>query len=327
MVLEALAGRISRVALCAALALGAAAVCAQEYPTKPIRLIVATSVGGGPDLIARSMTPVMAAMLGQPFTVDNIPGAGGVVGVRTLIKSAPDGYTLLFTDNGKWAIAPALQPSVYDPVKELAPIGLAVANVTAIVVNESFPAKNINEFIAAVKAKPGYYHYGSSGNGSLHHIAMEAFKAAHGLDMIHVPFKGAAQSTQALMGGQIAAIIAGPAALQSQFKSGQARMLAVTSKRRSKHFPDVPSMAEPGNTDLDFRGDLGYLAPAGTPKPIIDRIAGVVAKAMSLPEVISRVESIGSEAMVTGPEELAQIIKADVVRYTRAVKLIGIKVD
>ncbi len=319
--------RLLQVSSGAVLALCAMAAGAQEYPSKPIRLIVATAVGGGPDLIARSMTPPMAAMLGQPFTVDNIPGAGGVVGVRTLIKSPPDGHTLLFTDNGKWAIAPTLQPSVYDPVKELAPIGLAVTNVTAIVVGESFPAKNISEFIAAVKAKPGFYPYGSSGNGSLHHIAMEAFKNAHGLDMIHVPFKGAAQSSAALMGGQIASIIAGPAALQAQFKSGQARMLAVTSKRRSKHFPDVPSMAEPGNTDLDFRGDLGYLAPAGTPRPIIDRLAGVIAKTMLLPEVISRVESIGSEPLVTGPDELAQIIRADVARYARAVKQAGIKVD
>ena len=316
-----------RIASFLTLVSGSFLAMAQDYPTKPIKLIVATNPGGSPDLFGRLMAQSFSTLLGQPMTVENIPGAGGITGMRTVIKSPPDGYTLIFTDNGKWAIAPALQRGIYDASRDLAPIGIAVTNLTMIVVHESFPAKNLQEFIAAVKAKPGFYHYGSSGNGSVHHLSMEAFKAAYGLDMVHVPYKGAGQSSAALLAGQIGVVIAGPVAIQSQLKSGQVRAIANTSKHRFKFIPDLPSMADAGASDLDFKGDLAYFAPAGTPRPIIDKLAATMARIMQQPDIVAKVEAVGSEPFVTGPEELARLVKADIERYNKAVKASGMKVD
>ena len=220
---------------------------AQEFPTKPVKIIVPYQPGGSSDVVGRVAGQQMASILGQQFIVENRSGAGGISGVEALVKSPPDGYTLLVADSGHWAINPALYPKLpYDPVKDLAPVGMATTSSLFLVTHESFPAKDLKGLIALVKSRPGEFNYGSSGNGSVHHLTMEAFKAALGLDIVHVPFKGTGQSVPALVGGQVPMAIAALTSVAPYAKTGKVRVLGANTKKRSPLAPDVPSMGEVG---------------------------------------------------------------------------------
>ncbi|MEQ1935021.1 MAG: tripartite tricarboxylate transporter substrate binding protein, partial [Fimbriimonadaceae bacterium] len=261
-------------------------VSAQAFPTKPIRIIVPSGPGGNPDLVTRLLGPLLSASLGQPVVVENMGGAGGVIGVQSLIKAAPDGYTLAANDTGKWSILPALQPKLYDPVKDMTPVAQVTTNSVFIYVGDSFPAKNLQELIAAVKGKPGAYFYGSSGNGTHNHLTMEAFKSAYGLSITHVPYAGSPESIRGALAGEVQMVMTGLTAGAPHVKAGKMRLIATTTKRRSKFAPDVPSMSEAGAADFDFRGDVAYFVPAGTPKPVIDRLASSIGKILQQSEVV-----------------------------------------
>ena len=220
---------------------------AQEYPNRPIKLVAPYPPGGQADVIGRLVCLHMGPLLNQQCVVENRPGAGGVPGTEFVVKSQPDGYVLLLADSGQWAVAPAMmaKPS-YDPVKDLAPVGLITTSSMFIAVHSSIPANNLQEFIALVRSKPGVLQYGSSGNATVHHLAMETFKAAMGLDMQHIPYKGAGQSVPALASGQIPVVLAGLTNLAPFAKTGQVKVLGATTQKRSPLAPNVAGMAEAG---------------------------------------------------------------------------------
>lgn len=297
----------------------------QEFPAKPVRVLVGYAAGGTPDVVARFLGQQMGTTLGQPIVVENRPGAGGLPAVQELLRSAPDGYTMQIIDVGGYAILPAMRPGAYDPVKDLQAIGQATTNAVYITVNNKIPAKTMPEFIALVKSRPGQFSYGSAGIGSLHHLFMEAVKVAFGLDLQHVPYKGSGQSVIALLNGDVPMAIAGPTATQQFVNEGKLRMLAGSTKERDKLAPDVPSAAEFGQPDIDFGGDMGYFAPAGTPRPVVDKLAAALAKAVLSPEFAARVGALGTNVMYRNTDQFAEAVRAAVPRYQRVVKLAGIK--
>ncbi len=305
-----------------------ALACAQDFPSQPFKFISAYPPGTSPDLIVRAIGRAVTGSLGQPVVVDNRPGAGGVTAMQELIKSRPDGYTLMIVDTAQWAIYPMLRPGAYDPQKDMTPVSLVNTGALFLVVQDSFPAKNLQEFIARVKENPGKFSYGSSGIGTAHHLSMESFKAALGLDIVHVPYKGSRESSTALLGGQIPMMVAGLSSVSEHLK-GKMRLIASSTAKRSRYAPDIPSMAEarPGLTDLDFRADQGIFAPAGTPRPVIEKLADTIQRAVQSADVIQSIEKIGLEPLSSTPERLADLVRADLATYSRAIKISGAKAD
>ncbi len=300
---------------------------AQEFPNKPIKILIPYPPGGVPDSIARAISAPVQAALGQPLVLDNRPGAGGMTAVQEFLRVPADGYTLLSGDAGLWGVLPALRPGTYDPEKNFTSVANISTNSMYITVRSDFPAKNIQEFIALVKSKPGQFQYASSGNGSLHHLFMESFKAATGLDMQHIPYKGSSQQVQALLAGDVPIGVGGGSATSPQVKAGKLRWLVATTRDRSKLTPDVPSMSEIGLSDLNFAGDVGYFAPAGTPRAAVNKIADAINKALQQPDVVQRVNTAFLEPLFRNPDQMAETVKADKERYAKAVKISGAKVD
>lgn len=304
------------------------AVTAQEYPSRPLRMLVGYPPGGVPDVAARYLAAQMGAILGQSITVENKTGAAGLLAVQDLIRSAPDGYTLMMSDTGQWAIGPALRPGSYDPLKDFAPLCMIGFTALYLTVRSEFPAKTFQELVAMAKAKPGSLRYASGGNGGFHHLYMESLKAALGIDLVHIPYKGGPQMSQALAAGDVevapvALITSGPLV-----KAGKLRYIAVSSADRSPLAPAVPSMKEVGAPDIHFTSTLGFIVPAGMPKAVLDKLAGSCARSVQSQEYATRAaESFGMEPVYRSPAELAEIIRSDVPRYARAVKLSGAKVD
>lgn len=320
---------MQRIAMAAMMALFVSAlVHAQEFPSKPLRLLVPYSPGGSADVVGRVAAQQMAALLGQPFVVENRTGAGGIPGVQSLVSAPPDGYTLLVADAGHWAANPALYAKLpYNPQRDFVPVGMITTSSLFLVVHESVPAKNLQELVALAKASPGKLNYGSSGSGSVHHLTMEVFKNALGLDIVHVPYKGTGQSVPALLGGQVSMAIAALTSVASHVKQGKVRVVGANTKKRSPLAPDVPPMADAGVPDLDFPGELGLVAPAGTPSPVIDKLSAALAKAVQHPDAVARFTAIGVEPVGNTPTQLAETIRADIPKYARAVKISGAKVD
>ncbi len=302
--------------------------CAQDFPNRPLRIILAYAPGSSADILPRAVAHAMSLNLGQPVVIDNRPGAGGVTAMQELIKSPPDGYTLINIDPSQWAVFPAQRPGVYDPQKDMTPVSLIYTGSLFVLVQDSFPAKNLQQFVAVVKANPGKFSYGSSGIGTAHHLSMESFKAALGVDIVHVPYKGSNQSSVALLGDQISMMVGGLSYVKGALK-GRLRLIAATTAQRSRFAPDVASLAEalPGVTDFDFRADQGLFAPAGTPKAIIDKLAAAVQRALQNPDVVQRIEAAGLEPLSSTPEQLADLVRADIVRYAKAVKISGARLD
>ncbi len=310
------------------LAASARIAMAQDFPVQPFRFITAYPPGTSPDLIVRAVGRVITATMGQPVVVDNRPGAGGVTAVQELVKARPDGYTLMMVDTAQWAIYPVLRPGVYDSQRDMAPVSLVNTGAFFLVVQDSFPARNLQEFIAHVRGNPGKYSYGSSGIGTGHHLAMEGFKAALGLNIAHIPYKGSRESSTAILGGQVPMIMAGLSSVSEQLK-GKLRLIAVTTAKRSRFAPDIPAMAEarPGLGELDFRAEQGFFAPANTPRTLIAKLSDAMQKVVQSPEVVQRIEAIGLEPMSTTPDRLAELVRTDIAIYTKAVKSSGATAD
>ncbi len=300
---------------------------ARNYPDKPVRIIVGYSPGGLPDTIARIVAQRLGETWKQQVIVDNRPGANGLVGAETVVRSAPDGYTLLVTDNSTHTIHPFLYAKMpFDPTKELIPVSMTARAPLYLAVHPSFPATNMQELIALAKASPGKYSYGSSGIGSTHQLAMEFLKSSLGLDIVHVPYKGTGQSVPALVGGQVQMAFSGYTSLSAQVKDGRVKLLGINSLKRSPATPNVPAIAEM-IAGFDFAPTFGFFSPAGLPKDIAAKIAADVADALKAPEVATRFANLDIIPIGASGEEFAVSLKADAERYAKAVKLSGAKAE
>ena len=298
----------------------------QEYPNRPVRILVGFPPGGAMDAIARVIAPKLGAALGQPFVIDNRPGAAGALAADALMRAAPDGYVLLLAESGA-LIVPAINPSAgYDPVKHFAPVSGVCLLPLAIVVTPGFPASNARELIAALKANPGKHSYASPGIGTLQHLAFELFKRSAGVDAVHVPYKGASAMLPDLISGQVdIGAISAPVAI-AQARAGKIRVIAVTSARRLPTASDVPALAEtlPG---FDASPNVFLVAPAGTPAPVVARLAEAVAGALAGKDVQESFAKQGATATPLRTEDLGRAIAAESARWASVVREAGIRAE
>src|SRR5947209_6144551 len=301
---------------------------AQNYPTRALKIIVPYAPGGLPDTMTRLLGGQLSEALGQPIVVENMGGAGGINGVAEVVKATPDGYTLLVADVGQVAINPHLFSKLpYAPLKDLAPVSLIGTSALYLVAHPSVPVKSLKELVALAKKEPGKLNYGSSGIGSIHHLATEALKAGFGIDLVHVPYKGTGQSVPALLGGQVALLYSALPSIAGQLKDGKVKMLAISSAKRSPHTPDVPTVAENGIPGYDFVAEIGLLAPAATPREVIQRLAGEMAKVAKQPDVVKRFTELGIDPVGSTAEAYAALNKSEYEKYGKLVKETGAKVD
>ena len=301
---------------------------AQDYPSKPIRMVVGFPPGGGTDVVARILQPRLSELLGQPVVIENRPGATGTMAAGQVAKAAPDGYTIMMGHVSVNAIAPALFSNLpYDVIKDFAPVALAAAVPHLVTVHPSLQVSSLKELIAHLKSKPGMT-FPSAGNGSMPHLAGEIFQSLAGVKLVHVPYKGSGQSMQDLLGGQhLVAFDTMPAA-SPHVKSGKLRGIAVSSAARVESFPQVPTAEEAGLAGYQVITWYGIFAPAGTPGAIVKRLHADTVKAMQTPETKSKLEGIGADGTVSkSPAEFAALVRADTARYAKIVKDIGLKIE
>jgi tripartite-type tricarboxylate transporter receptor subunit TctC len=300
-------------------------VQAQSYPAKPIKIVVPTVPGGATDLTARLVGQKMAERLGQPVLVENRPGGNEVIGTDLVVKAAPDGYTLLVVAPAAVVVLPHLQKLPYQAEKDLAPISLAAVTPLLLVVHPSLSAQTVKELVELAKAKPGQLAYASTGNGGVQHLAGELLKITAKIDVVHVPYKGAGQVMQDLIGGQVAMFFSGMPPAMPHVRSGKLRALAVTSAGRSPSAPEVPTMAEAGVPGFDISNWFAFFAPAGTPPEVIARLNAEVGYALKQPDVREKLAGAGAEAMGTSAEELARFLRAESAKFASLIKLSGAK--
>jgi tripartite-type tricarboxylate transporter receptor subunit TctC len=302
---------------------------AQNYPARPVRIVVPYAAGGLPDTMTRITTPRLVATMGQPFVVDNRPGAGGINACEIVAGSPPDGYTLLIADVGQTAINPALYSKLsYDPIRDFAPVSIIGISAQFLVTHSAVPANTLPELIALAKMKPGQLSYGSGGTGSLHHLSMEALKAPLGLEITHVPYKGTAQAVPGLLNGEVMLVFSALPSIAGHIKAGRVKLLAVNTLKRSAQAPEVPTVAEvTGIKDYDYPPEIGVLAPARTSAAIVKRLAEEIGNAVRHSETASRFATLGIEGVGNTPDEYMRQIRIDIAKYAKAVKASGIKLD
>jgi tripartite-type tricarboxylate transporter receptor subunit TctC len=301
---------------------------AQGYPAKPIRFVVPYPPGGPLDVIARLLGAKVAESVHQPVIVDNKPGAGGNIGADAVAKSPPDGYTILMGAVATHAINPTLYANIpYDAARDFIAVTQVASTPNVLVVNPSVPASNVKEFIAYAKANPGKLNFGSGSSGSAGHLAGELFKSMAGLDMVHVPYKGAAPAMQDLVGGQIQLMFDNLASSLTQVRAGRIRALAVTTARRSALAPDLPTIAESGLPGFDISTWFGIFTPAGTPRDIVEKLHAEFTRALADRAVRDRMLALGAEPVGNTPAEFAAYIRAEADKYARVIKASGAKAD
>ena len=314
--------------LAAVLPLCASLPAAAAWPEKPIRFVVPFPPGGGADIMARPMTQKLAESLGQPVLIDNKGGAGGTLGAETAARAAPDGYTLFFGTVGTQAINVGLYPKLsYDPVKDFSPISLTHNAPRILVVHPSIPAKNVAELIAYAKSKPGVLNFASAGSGGTNHLSGELFKMMAGVDMTHVPYKGAGPAVADVLAGRVSMTFDSIPVWMAHIKAGKVRALGVTSAQRSATVPDIPTIAESGLRGFDVSNWLGVFAPANVSKDIVTRLNAELKRIMADTEIRKQLVDQGVEAMYTTPEALATIIRADITKWSKLVKDSGATPD
>jgi tripartite-type tricarboxylate transporter receptor subunit TctC len=301
---------------------------AQNYPTRPITLVVPFPPGGSTTIVARIVTDRMADVIGQPFVVDNRGGAGGTLATRQVAKSAPDGYTVALGYTGTLAIGPSLFPNVgYDVRTDFAPIGRIGVAPSAVVVHPSFPVHSVAELIAYAKANPGKVDYASAGIGTVGHVAGEYFAIATGIKLTHIPYKGTGPAVTDLLGGHVPLSFSPIPAVHESAKSGLLRMLAVTSAKRSALLPDMPTVAESGVPGFDAVLRYGLVAPAGTPRPVVDRLNTALRAALASEDVRNRLAIEGAEPLPSTPEEYAVDIDHEETQWSKVIKASGAKAE
>lgn len=297
-----------------------------SFPERPITLVVAFAPGGSTSIVARAVSDKMSEALGQKIIVDNRAGAGGTIGTKAVAGSAPDGYTIALGYTGTLAIGPTLYTNAgYDPRKDFAPIGMIGNAPNSLVVNPTFPAKTVAELIAYAKTNPGKVSFGSAGVGTASHVSGEYFATAAGIKLVHVPYKGTGPALTDLIGGHIPMAFAPIPATHSQISSGTLRALAVTSAARTSLLPDVPTIAEAGLAGFDASLYYGLVAPAGTPRPIIDKLSAALRAALASDDVKKRLVADGTEVTPSTPEEYAAFIDRDEKKWSQIVKASGAK--
>jgi tripartite-type tricarboxylate transporter receptor subunit TctC len=310
---------------CALASLGAVA---QVYPDRPIRVIVGVPAGGTPDVMARAITAGMSKLLGQPLVMDNRGGAGGLIGTEVAAQAAPDGYTLLVSSPGPLTIIPHLRTKLgYDPLRDFVPIGLIASNPFLLITHPSVPAKTLKELIALAKAQPGKLNYASAGNGAANHLAMELFKSMAALDITHVPYKGAPQAVTDVLAGHMNMMFNSIPPVLAHIKAERVRALGVGGAKRSPQLPDVPTISEAGVRGYEAITWFGMLAPAKTPKPVINRVQEAFAKVIATPELRAQLEAQGAEPGSGNPQEFGALIRREYDRYAKVVKASGAKID
>jgi tripartite-type tricarboxylate transporter receptor subunit TctC len=305
--------------------LAASAALAQSYPSKPVRIMVGASPGGGTDIIARMLGDKFADSLKQPFIVENRPGASNTIAADVTAKAAPDGHTLLVATNTGQAIAPHLIKLGFDPLKDVQPLGLIVVVPNVLVVGAQLPLTSVAELIALAKKQP--VRYASSGIGSTQHIAGEAFARATGTSLVHVPYKGSSQAQVDLLGGQVEMMLDTSSSAMGQIKAGKLRPLAVTTPRRSTQLPQVPTLAEAGVPGVEITTWYGLFTTGGTPRAIVDRLHAELARALALADVRARLVGLGGEPGALSLAQFAEMNRAEFERYGRLIREAGIKVD
>ena len=301
---------------------------AQEaFPSKPIRLIVSFTPGGGADLTARTVALKMGESLKQAIVVENRPGANGLVGAGAVAQAAPDGYTLLLTDRGALGVNPSLYKSMpYDPTRDFAYIGIATVAPYVLVIDPHLPVKNLAELVAYARANPGKLNYGSFGIASMAHLNLEAFKARLGIDLVHVPYKGAGPAVQGVVAGDAGVTISSPAAVLGFVRDGRLRALAIGATQRSPLLADVPTLGEAGvDEDLLASTYFALALPAGTPRPIVQRLHQEMKSALAARDVAERLGNAGLEPMGGSGEELLELVKRDIPRFRKLIAEIGIQ--
>jgi tripartite-type tricarboxylate transporter receptor subunit TctC len=305
------------------LSLGFAA-SAQDYPSRPIRLIVASSPGSGVDIVARLVAQRMSESMGAQMVVDNRAGAGGTIGVQIAAKSAPDGYTLLMAAPSFTINATLMRPPPYEPIRDFAPVGQATTSQYIVVANPSLPVRNIKELIALAKARPGQLNYGSGGPGNSTHLAGEYFKSLAKVDIVHVPYKGSGPAIIDLLGGQIQLMFANIVAVVPAIKSGKLRALAGSGPMRSLALPDIPTAVEAGLPGYVVTSWFGIIAPARTPVEPIAKLNAVLNKVMRERDMQDKIASEGAEPAPSRPEEFGKLIASELAVWSKVIKAAGL---
>ena len=293
---------------------------AQDYPSRPVRVIVPFGAGGPADVTARQIGSILQESFGQPFVVENRTGAGGVIGTLEAAKSPPDGYTLLMMSNTQTANELLVPQRKYELMRDLAPIAPVNYSDLVIVVHPQVAAKTLQEFIALAKSQPGKLNYASSGQGTPYHMAGELFKTMAGIDVVHVPYRNSGEARSGVIGGQVQMMIDAVPAMAPNIAENQVRALATTGKTRSTVLPAVPTVTEAGITGYEATIWLGLMAPAGTPKPIIDKINAAVNAAVKRPDIVKLWTQQGAVPMSMTPEEFDKFLRGDIVKWAEVVK-------
>jgi tripartite-type tricarboxylate transporter receptor subunit TctC len=319
----------------AALASGAAALgglaplgalAQANYPSKPIRVVVPYAPGGATDILGRMVAAKLQEAWGQTVVVENKPGASGVLGNDAVAKATPDGYTVLLGITAMVQLA-TLMKLPYDPAKDFIPLTQLAVSTSVLAVPAATPAKTLAEYIALVKSQPGKHGYGSFGAGTSAHIQGELFKSQTGTDMVHVPYKGSAPMVNDLLGGQLSCAFLDVGSSRGHFKSGALRPLAATGTERLKILPDVPTFGESGLKHFEPRGWFAYFLPAGTPAPVVAKLAAELARIIRLPDVSARIDELGLLPVGNTPEQFAAIVRSESVLYAKLIKDLNIKIE
>jgi tripartite-type tricarboxylate transporter receptor subunit TctC len=307
------------------LAFGAFAQSA-AYPERPISMVVTFAAGGSSDVLARAVADVMSHGLGQQIAVDNRPGAGGQIGAEAVAHAAPDGYTVLFGTNGTLGIGPALYKNLrYDPLHDLAPVGLLHKLPLLLIVNPSVPAKDLHELIDYARSNPGKLSFASAGVGSVSHLAGELFKEDAKIDILHVPYKGGGAAVTDLISGRVSMMLETIPNALPLARSGQMRAIAVTTKERSSSAPEIPTLAESGLPDFDVSAWTGLFVPAGTPRAIVDRLNAETRKIAAEKHYVDLIQSMGTNVATSSPEEFGTFVRDDIARWSKVIEHAGIQ--
>ncbi len=295
-------------------------VTAQEYPTKPVRIIIGFPPGGATDLVSRLMAPKYAEIFKRQFIVDNRPGANGVIGSDLAAKAAPDGYTIHLATVGSLVLSPATSKVPYDPIRDFAPISQAVALQNIFIVHPNLPARTLKELIALAKARPGALNYASSGTASTGHLAGELLKSMANVNLVHVPYKGGGPALVDLVAGHVEIFCAIISTAVPQVKAGKARALAVTGPRRAAALPDVPTVSESALKGYEATTWYGYVAPSATPRPIIERLHKATATVLEMTDVKQTLLDQGIDAVPSRPEQFTAYIKSETDKWVKVIK-------
>jgi tripartite-type tricarboxylate transporter receptor subunit TctC len=315
-------------ALAALLLIAAAgAAVAQAWPAKPLRMIVPFPPGGGTDLLGRYLGVKLSEALGQQVIVENRGGANGTLGLDVASKAAPDGYTLVIGQTGNLTISPSFAKVGYDPVRDFTPVTLLAESVLALFIHPSLPVKSLKDLVALAKAKPGQLSYASSGSGSPGHLGVELLKKMAGIDLVHIPYKGASPGFTDLVAGHVQLYLTSMLSAQQFVKAGRVRALAVGSAQRSPSLPDLPTIAESGYPGFEVTNWWGLLAPGGMARDLVARLNAEVVKIMGMPDARERMAALGADVVTGTPERFAAYIRSETVKWSRVIRESGARVD